>query len=280
MSNYFKNIGLALTFSPNAIALIREADRLKNLLNANLTLIVISDSGSSVEERVNILINEAKINRETVKIAYGKGDVSKEIINITIEKQVDLLIAGALEQEPAIKYYLGTVARKLMRYSACSLLILNNPSINPVSYNSIFVVTDYSTESEHAIRIVGELAALENSDSINIIRNYNIPALNSTILGSGSIKKVEKIKYEIQHEEEEKMKFYVKELNLPKIDVNTYCIYGKQGWETWNFIRSKNADILAFHSSKKNSYFLDKFFPNAEEYFYHQLPCNLLILRF
>jgi nucleotide-binding universal stress UspA family protein len=279
MSNYFKNIGLALTFSPNAVALLREADRLKNLFKSGLTLIIINESDSAIEEKVDTLIRTSEINKENLKISYGKGEVSKEIIRISEKEKIDLLIAGALEKETEIKYYLGSVARRLMRNSSCSLLILKNPSLIPTLYKSFFVITNYSAESEKAIKIMNEFAKLENSNSLNIIRNYNIPALNSTILGSGSTKEIDKIKYEVQHEEEEKMKFHVKELNLSKVDIKTYCIYGKQGWETWNFIKSQNADILAFHSSKKNSYFLEKFFPNEEEYYYQQLPSNLLIIR-
>ena len=279
MSNFFESVGLALTFSPNAIALLREAYRLKKLFNSELTLIIITESNSEAETKIKLLLEKAKINDDNIKIVFGNGDPSKQIIRISKQENIDLLIAGALEQETVVKYYLGSVARSLMRNASSSLLILKEPSLTPKPFNSFFVKTDYSIESEKAIKILNEFAILENAASINIVRNYNIPALNSTILGTGSTIKIEKIKYEQQREEEEKLKFFVNELNLQKIEVKTHCIFGKHGWETWNFVKSQNADILAFHTAKKNIYLLDKIFPNEQEYYYQKLPANLLIIR-
>ena len=279
MSNFFKSVGLALTFSPNAIALLRESNRLKNLFNAKLTLIIITESKIEAETKIKLLLKEAEINDNKIKLIFGNGDPSKQIIRITKQESIDLLIAGALEQETVVKYYLGSVARSLMRNAPSSLLILKEPSLSPESFKSFYVKTDYSIESEKVIKILNEFAILENAGSINIVRNYNIPALNSTILGTGSTNKIEKIRYEQQLEEEEKLKFFVNELNLRNIEVKTHCIFGKHGWETWNFVKSQNADILAFYAVKKNIYLFDKIFPNEQEYYYQKLPANLLIIR-
>ncbi len=279
MSNFLKNIGLALTYSPNTAPLLWEADRLKNLLNGNLTLIIIDNSGSIIKEKIDNLIRDTGIKNENIKIVFGEGDISKQIINISMRENIELLIAGALEQETIIKYYIGSVARKLMRDSPCPLLILKNPSISATPFKSFFVITDFSSASEAAIKMVYKLAILENAASFNIIRSYNIPALSSTILGTGSTAKINQLKDILHTEEEDKMKFLIKELNLSQINVKTFCIYGKEGWETLNFVKSQNADILAFHAPIKNLNFLDKFFPNKQEYYYHQLPSNLLIIR-
>ncbi len=280
MSNFFNSIGLALTFSPNAIALLREANRLKNIFNSKLTLIIITEPDYGAEAKIKLLIEDAKINDDdNIKIVFGTGDPARQIISLSKKEKIDLLIAGALEQETVVKYYLGSVARSLMRNASSSLLILKDPSLAPKPFNSFFAKTDYSIESEKVIKILDEFAILENAAVIHIIRNYNIPALNSTILGTGSTIKIEKIKDEQQQEEEEKLKFFVKELNLKKIEVKTHCIFGKHGWETWNFVNSQNADILAFHAVKKHVYLFDKIFPNEQEYYYHKLPANLLIIR-
>jgi nucleotide-binding universal stress UspA family protein len=61
---------------------------------------------------------------------WEKGNPAKKIISVAKKEKIDLLIAGALQRENVVKFYFGSIARKLIRKSTCSLLMLINPA-NP-----------------------------------------------------------------------------------------------------------------------------------------------------
>jgi len=80
-------------------------------------------------------------------------------------------------------------------------------------------------------------------------------------------------------EEEEKMKLFVKELNLHGLEIKIVCLYGKEGWEASNFARANNADVFAVSGPAKKVRFIDRLFPHEVEYSFEKLPSNLLIIK-
>ena len=46
------------------------------------------------------------------------------------EKKIDLLILGAVKREQILKYYVGSIARKITRQAKCSILLLIKPSLS------------------------------------------------------------------------------------------------------------------------------------------------------
>lgn len=279
MSSPFRKIGLAVTFSPNGFALLRESIRLKNLLNATITLIHVGKKTEETELNLNILIQKAGLDLHSTEVIWEDGDPASVILKSSKISGVDLLIAGALEKENIFKYYIGSVARKIMRESESSVLILKNPSPEPKNFKKIYISADYSIGSEKTLRKAHALALLEDATEFVVVKDYSIPGLASTVLDSGSSDKLDDLKTAMQNEEEEKMKFFVKELNLKGINMRMYCLYGKEGFETNNFAKENKADLFVITGPQKRPRFLDKLFPHEQEYAFAVLPSNLLIVR-
>lgn len=279
MASIFKKLGLAITFSPTGKALLKVTKRLSEVFNSRIILIHVGDKTSENEKLFNESIWNSGINTENVEVIWTKGDPSSAIINSCKKTGVDLLIAGALEKEKLIKYYIGSVARKIMREASCSTLILKEPSETPEPFKKFYVSTDFSEENERTIRLTYDFALLENAEEFVIIRDYYTPGIASTILDSTSIDELETIKKQWQNEEEEKMKLFVKELNLKGIKIKAYCLYGKEGWETANFARQNKADIFAVTAPHKKLKLVDRLFHHELEYSFENLPSNLLIIR-
>jgi len=166
-----------------------------------------------------------------------------------------------------------------MREASCSSLILIEPSENPKPFKKFFVSTDFSPESERTIKLTYGFAVLEQAEEFVIVRDYETPGLASTILDSVSLDELETVKNQWRTEEEEKMKLFIKELNLKGINIKTRCLYGKEGWEASNFAKQNNADIFAVTAPQKRLKLVDRLFHHQLEYSFENLPSNLLIVR-
>lgn len=275
----FKKIGLAITFSPNALSLLKTAGRLQNLFDSQLCLIHVGEKNSATEKLMNELLTKAGIDGNSYEMIWQKGDPSKLIINLCSQKNVDLLIAGALEKESILKYYIGSVARNIMREASCSILILTHPSEEPKSFAKICASVQYNQLGEYSIKKGYEFAKLENADKFILVREFQIPGLAITISDSGSVQEAEQKRIGWQNEEEQKLKVFAGELNVTGKEVKTVCLFGKQGWEFGNYVREIGGDLMIVPSPPKRLKFFDRIFQHDIEFILKQLPCALLIIR-
>lgn len=275
----FKKIGLAITFSPTGKALLAEAKRLQSLFNSELYLFHIGERTDEKEKSLLELIFASGLNADSFKLDWGSGDPAKAIIKKAKEHSLDLLIAGALEKESMINYYIGSVARKLMRKAPCSLLIHTIRPNGFSKFNKFCVSVDFTEENENMIKLAYQFALLENAKDFVLIREFKVLGLASTVYETGSAQGTEKVRLEIQQEEEEKTKFYIKELQLKNINVETVCLYGKEGWEANNYIRENGGDIFVHLAPKNSLKFVDRLFQHDLEFILKELPCSLLLVK-
>ncbi len=275
----FNRIGLAFTFSPNAQALLKITHRLQKLFQSELFIIHAGEDSKEIREKIIKICKEINIPDVSYKIIIKVGEASKIITNICEEEKIDLLISGALEKESLLKYYIGSVARKLMHEVPCSLLVIVNPGNFTDSFQRFCVNVDYSQLNEIAIKKAYKFAKLENAKEFILVREFQIPGLAITIYDGGETEKAEKTRLETQKEEEEKLKLFLDELNLTGLEVKKVCLYGKQGWELKQYAINSKSDLLVLSSPRKKLKLLDKIFQHDIEFILNQLPCSLLIIR-
>ncbi len=275
----FKKLGLALTFSPTGLALLRETKRLKELFNSELVLFHVGPKDNESEVKLGKMIDDSGLAKQSTEIIWVQGNPANEILKVTKSANVDLLIAGALEKEPVLKYYLGSMARKIMREASSSVLILKSHSEVAVGFKKFCVSTDYSQDSESIIRLSYQFALMENANEFIIVRDIYTPGLSSAAMESGITSNADNVISIFQKEEEEKLIMFVRELNLKGILVIVKCLYGREGWAERDFVQNNNIDIFAVNGKTKRSYFFDRLFPNELEFSIKHLPSNLLILR-
>jgi hypothetical protein len=275
----FKKLGLAITFSPNALSHLKTAGRLQKLFGSQLCLIHVGEKNDDSEMKLNNLINSAGIEKENYEIVWQPGDPAKVIAEICSSKQIDLLIAGALEKENIIKYYIGSVARNIMRDVSCSILILTHAHEEPMPFKKICATVQYNPLGEYSVKKGYEFAKLENADEFILIKEFEIPGLAITISDSGSVQETEEKRISWQKEEEQKMKVFAKENNITGGIIKTVCLYGKQGWEAGNYVKENSGELLIVPSPPKRLKFFDKIFQHDMEFIFKQLPCATLIVR-
>ncbi len=275
----FTKIGLAVSFSPTGKALLCEAKRLSDLTNADLLLIHNGNKTTETEIRLDDMINSVGIEKSKIIIDWVSGEIADSIIKSAEKNNVDLLLAGALEKENLIKKYFGSVARKLMRQAKCSVLILISPSENPQKFNKIYVSTDFSSDGERTIKLAHSFALLQNAKEFVLLREFNAPGLAYTLQDSTTIADVEELRNQWLLDEEIKMNFFIKELNLPILEPKIVCLFGKEGWEASNYAKTNKADLFVVHQPNQKITFFDKLFPHEVDYSFINIPTNLFIIR-
>jgi nucleotide-binding universal stress UspA family protein len=279
MEKIFQKIGLAVTSSPTGKALLIEAVRLKSLFSAELSLIHVGEKNEYSKKMISQLIETAGLAENQTDLTWTTGDPANEILKFSQLKKLDLLISGALEKENILKFYLGSVARKIMREASMSTLILKSPSINPTGFKKFCVNVNFSEQSEKTIRTAYQFALADSADEFILVRDFNLPGLTSTTIDFNSAEKIDKLKSEQLQSEEYKLQIFVKELNLKGIKIKTKCIYGKEGWASSDYARQSAVDLFVVSSQKRKLKFIDRIFPHEEEFSYENLPSNLLIIR-
>ena len=279
MNAPYKNIALAVSFSPTSKMLVTEAVRLKDLFSAKLSFVHIGSHTADDENKMRELMSSTGLKNGDVEIFWQNGDPVKALENVCADKNIDLLIVGALEEESAIKYYLGSDARSLMREAPCSVLFFKTSSLPHIKFQQICVSLDYSDSSEIALRKAHNWALCENISHITLIREIQVPGLAMAVNDSGSVDEMTDVRRGWEKDEINKMDFFVKELNLTGIEFNSVCLYGKQGWEARNYVDETQADLFVINAPKKKLGFFDRLFPSGLEYIVKQLPCALLIVK-
>ena len=135
----FKTIGIVVTFSPNLEANINEAARLALRFGSKLVLIHVGETSEEKSNTFRKFLSPFENQGLEYELFYKSGDAVDVILTSTKEKKVDLLIIGALKKENFLKYYLGSIARKITRQASCYVLLLINPSVDRVPCEHIVV---------------------------------------------------------------------------------------------------------------------------------------------
>jgi nucleotide-binding universal stress UspA family protein len=79
------------------------------------------------------LVNEAIAALQAAgKPATGilkRGDAATEIMAVVKERNIDLLVTGSRGHSPIREWMMGSVSRKLVHYSGCSVLVVRQPHL-------------------------------------------------------------------------------------------------------------------------------------------------------
>ena len=130
---------IGIAFSPNLKPNLFEAIRIANMFNAELIGVHVGEKTAQKEADLNQVISEADRLHVPLKTIWQQGKPVAVILKTVAVENVDLLILGALQKENLLKYYVGSIARKITRKVGCSILLLIKPSIERQACKHIVV---------------------------------------------------------------------------------------------------------------------------------------------
>lgn len=281
-STRFKNILIGFAFSPNLKANVFEALRLSNSLNGSLYFLHVGKKTHIKNTKLNDILNLSPIKPKNIIVIWKEGDAVKTIITQCKKNNIDLLLLGALQRENVLKFYLGSIARKITRKSPCSVLLLIKPSVEMVAKKHIVVNAFKSSQTIDTISSAFEYADKLKIPKITLVDEINQSEINVNVDDDISLKKATKKREEVTKKEELRISEIVKSipsLLLKNKQVNSQSIFGTRGYSIGHYARVARADLLVINSEEKRMSLWSKLFPKDLEYILSEIPTDVLIVK-
>ncbi|MCU0420104.1 MAG: universal stress protein [Cyclobacteriaceae bacterium] len=278
MNRPFTRLALAITFSPTAAALLGEAWRLKQWLNAELVLIHAGEKTPEAESKLTGLLAQASLPADT-PIAWQRGKPAEAILKACQENGIDLLLMGALKKENLVGYYVGTVARTIMRKASCSIYVLTQPSESPRPLKNIVVNAEDSPHIREALHIGCWMAARDKDAWLHVVRELKLMGLALVSADQCSEEEYSNVQQNLLREEFTAVESLMRSIPHEGLKVNIKVLSGKSGFELARFAERKEADLLIVGAPPRKFSLFDRVFPHDLEYIFAELPCDLMIVN-
>jgi nucleotide-binding universal stress UspA family protein len=275
----FETIAVAISFSPRCQPVLAEAKRLSDVLGASLLLLHIGDKTSEKEQELDSIMDAVGVDPKSSRVIWMEGDPVDTILKLCKLNIVDLLVLGALEKENILKFYLGSIARNISRKAKCSVLLLTNPSAEPMKLKKIIVNGVENPKTIHTINTSLYLAKHLKVKDLTIVKEVDVSGIAMAIADNTTAPQTKEIKKNITDESEETLQMIIDKCDIGDINVTDKIIKGKPGYAISKFSKDKKADLLVINSPDTHLNVFDRIFTHDIEYILADLPCNVLIIH-
>ena len=204
-----------------------------------------------------------------------------DVIVATCEKEkVDLLLLGALKRENMLRYYLGSIARKVTRKAPCSVLLMLHPSVERIPCQHMVVNGFDSPHTQHTVEKAYEVAQALKTQKITLVEEINRSEIKIAVSDDRSLRQATLRKQKLNRQEERRVQDILKEIPETKkqgIKTQSQSIFGRRGYSIGHYARLMRADLLVMNAQEE-SRFWHRLFPKDLEHILNELPTNVLII--
>ena len=203
------------------------------------------------------------------------------ILSATEEKKVDLLVLGALQRENFLKYYLGSIARKITRQAKCSVLLLIKPSVERIPCRHIVVNGLEDPKTEQTISTAFYIGHQLKTNKITVVEEISQQEVAVNVDDDKSLRKATIVKERLRQREDSRVKkiiSHIPEEQKEGILINTQPVFGKRGYSIGHYAQVVRADLLVMNAPSKMT-FWDRLFPHDIEHILTELPTDVLIVQ-
>jgi nucleotide-binding universal stress UspA family protein len=275
----YRHLGVAVAFSPRLETLLAETAYRAPFLAARLSLIHAGAPTPEKEARLREAMQWAGLPGETGIYWMSGAPPDAAILNAVEAHNIDLVLAGALEKERPLRYYLGSVARNLVREAPCSLILLTEPQVRPEPIRRVVVITDYSEQALIALTRALRLAEQEEAEQVFVLRVLS--QYGTAMALSEGVRRDRARAYQIatRAEEEALLQDLVDAAGRSHVPIEARIIEGHTGHIAAQFAREHQADLLVMPSANRHSHFFERLFPSDMEWVLREIPCSLWVVR-
>lgn len=274
----YQKVVLAIAFSPRMEALIAEAKKLIGLFDGELVLVHVGTKTPELEAQLEAILCRHCRDVQRIKTLWKEGKPTKTILKTCEEEKADLLVLGALKKEGLLTYYLGSVARKVIRKAPCSVLTLIDPCVETTNFSQIVI---NGTELEITPRVIEKglkFCQATHSSQIHILNEIKMYGFQMATAGEGSETEVALTRRKLVQDEINYVQGILDGLDQTGLKINIKVTAGKWAVELVRYCESIEADLLIL-GDEQGLTFLDRLFPHDLEGILEELPCNLLIVK-
>jgi len=279
--NTFSKILMGFAFSPKIRPNILEALRISYYLETSLVLFHVGKKTPSKEEIIKNILKESNYKPKNIVIKWEEGNPVKVLLEASKKMEVDMLLLGALQRENVLKFYLGSIARKITRKATCSVFLLINPSEERKTMEHIVVNGIKSSQTEKTIFSAFEIAFFLKAKKITVVEEISQSEVAIAIEDEKSLKKATLKQEKLDRRETARVADILKK--IPKKikeekQIKTQSIFGKRGYSIGHYAKIMHADLLVTNASFQRP-ILRWFLIRDLEYILQELPTNVLIVR-
>ena len=277
----FKTLLFGFAFSPSLKANVFEVLRLAHFLDAHLILVHVGDKTASKVSEITTLIEQCEAKPHTVEVEWKNGDAVAVLLDCCTEYRVNLLLLGALKRENMLKFYLGSIARRITRKAPCSVLLLLNPSVERVPCQHIVVNGFDSPQTHDTIAAAFYIGKALHAKKMTLVEEISESKIAIAVDDDKSLKKATLKKEKINRAENQRVHDIIEAIpdsEKSGVTWDSQSIFGRRGYSIGHYARVVRADLLVMNAQEKQS-FLQRFFPKDLEHILAELPTNVLIVN-
>ena len=277
----YNTIVVGVAFSPNLKANVFEALRMSVLFNASLIMVHVGEKSGEKEKILQKLVAAFPDTLPPYSVLWKAGHPVEVLLDACVSENADLIILGAIQREELLKYYVGSVARKLTRKCPCDVLLLIKPSVERIPCSHAVVNGLAHKKTEVAITRAFYVLNALGSNRLTIVEEIPEDDVAVKVDDDRSLRKSTIVKERITLREKTRVGRIL--ANIPpqtkaNVQHNIQPIFGRRGYSIGHFARVKRADLLVMNAPQAHSVW-DRIFPHDLEYILSDLPTDVLIVR-
>lgn len=267
---------VAAAFSPRAMAVLNESQRLLAMLKMTPIIVHVGEASKENSAKLEKTIAESYFsNISDIKLELRNGDPEVVLLEAAREHHAELIIAGAMPRESIFKFHIGSVGRNLARLAPCSVLLYANPTDEPRGMRKIHHAVEYHKTADVGVDLSARLAAMTGARDLYYTHAFRIP--------DSYLKKKKEITPEdykkIYTQQDLKLEKYLAKQVTWEVAYHAQSVLDKDQFPSLAFTRDISADLFVINAPKKQSGLWNRLFPDDLEQTLQELPCSLLIAR-
>ena len=278
----FNKILIGFAFSPNLKANVFEAIRLADFFGAHLYFLHVGSKSATKEQTLNDLLEKSPIKLKKVSFIWQEGKPVETIIDQCKKKGVDLLLLGALQRENMVKFYMGSIARKLTRKAPCSVLLMIKPSVIRKPSQHVVVNAFESPQTKTTINSAFYFARALGIPKLTLVEEIDRSKVAALAYDDRSLRKVTLRKEKLKRRELSRVReilHHIPDTLKESIQVHLQNIFGTRGYSIGHYARVVRADLLIMNAAENRKSFLERIFPKDLEHILSELPTDVLIIQ-
>ena len=192
-----------------------------------------------------------------------------------------MILLGALKRENVVKFYLGSIARKITRKATCSVLLLINPSVERIPCQHIVVNGFDSPQTIETIGAAFTVAKSLGAKKISLVEEISRSKVDVAVDDDLSLRRATLKKEKLRRQEQTRVKDVVEKLPsslTQDINWTTQSIFGRRGYSIGHYAKVVRADLLVMNAVDKLS-FIDRLITRDIEHILAELPTDVLIIN-
>lgn len=277
----FNTILIGVAFSPNLKNNIFEAMRMVDFFDSKMIIVHVGEKTEEKEAGIKELISGFSEDDEKVSVIWKQGNPVHVIIETAKEKNADLIMLGAIPREGFLKFYIGSIARKITRNAHCSVLLLIKPSedLRPCSHIVVNGLKDKKTKQ--TILDSFEVAQNIGAQKLTIVEEISPQEVKIVVEDDKSLRKDTLIKEQLAKKEDLRVQHILNDVPedlKAKILIKTQSIFGKRGYSIGHYAKVVGADLLIMNAPNRTT-FWNRIFLHDLEHILSELPTDVLIMR-